>query len=90
MTFRKRKFGKSYENNTIIEKYGKQKSRYKVIAPRTYIPIEGEERGLPHYLFNRNLIKREFNNFKIDNIWVSSNKAHYCFIGVLKKYNKLK
>ncbi|HOX10553.1 MAG TPA: class I SAM-dependent methyltransferase [Candidatus Moranbacteria bacterium] len=84
MTFRKRKFGKVYPNGTIVEKYGKQKSRYKVIEARTYVPIEGEEKGLPHYLFNRQLIKKEFNNFKISEIWADK-KGHYCFLGKLIK-----
>ena len=85
ITFRKRKFRKFCPNLTIIERYGKQKSRYQVIDSRTYVPIEGGERGLIHYLFNRKLIKREFKNFKIPNIWVDSNGRHYCFWGQLKK-----
>ncbi len=38
MTVRKRKFKKFWPDFTIIEKYGKQKSQYKVIGPRTYVP----------------------------------------------------
>ena len=85
ITFRKRKFRRFYPNLTIIERYGKQKSRYQVIDSRTYVPIEGGEKGLIHYLFNRKLIKREFKNFKIPNIRVDSNGRHYCFWGQLAK-----
>lgn len=84
ITVRKRKFRKFYPKFTIIEKYGKQKSRYKVIGPRIYVPIEGGEKGLIHYLFNKELIRKEFKNFKILNIWIDSNKRHYCFLGELK------
>lgn len=84
INLRKRKFRKFYQNLTIIEKYGKQKSRYKVIAPRTYVPIEGGEKGLIHYLFNKNLLRKEFKNFKIYDIWIDSNRRHYCFVGELK------
>ena len=66
ITVRKRKFNKSYAKNAIIEKYGKQKSRYKIIAPRTYVPIEGEEKGLPHYLFNKELIRKSHSKKKYD------------------------
>lgn len=84
MTFRKRKFNKNWEKYAIIEKYGQQKNRYKVIAPRTYVPIEGHEKGLPHYLFNKKSIKKEFSEFKVINIWVASDKRHYSFLGELK------
>jgi ubiquinone/menaquinone biosynthesis C-methylase UbiE len=77
---RKRKFRKNYPDCTVIEKYGKQKNDYKVIAPNTYVPISGGEKGLIHYLFNKKSIKKEFNNFK-PRIWVDKNKRHYCFSG---------
>jgi len=84
ITVRKRKFRKFYPNFTIIEKYGKQKSRYQVVGARTYVPIEGGEKGLLHYLFNKELIKKEFKNFKLD-IWVDTDRRHYCLLGEYKK-----
>lgn len=84
ITFRKRKARKLHPKNTIIEKYSKQESRYKIIDSRTYIPIEGIEKGLPHYLFNKELIKKEFHNFRINNIWVNSDRRHYYFVGIIK------
>lgn len=83
VTVRKRKFKKRWPKNTIIEKFGKQKTRYKVIGHRTYVPIDGGEKGLVHYLFNRNLLRKEFKNFRI-NIWVDSDRRHYCLLGKLK------
>ncbi|XOB41730.1 MAG: class I SAM-dependent methyltransferase [Candidatus Nealsonbacteria bacterium] len=90
ITVRKRKLKKFWPKSTIIEKYGKQKSSYKVIGPRTYIPIEGGEKGLIHYLFNKELIKKEFKNFKINNIWIDSKRRHYCFLGELKNLPKFR
>lgn len=84
ITVRKRKFRRFYPKSTIIEKYGKQKVRYKVIGTRTYAPIEGGEKGLIHHLFNKKLIRKEFNDFKIRDIWVDSEGRHYCFLGELK------
>ncbi|OGD56839.1 hypothetical protein A2V71_01010 [Candidatus Berkelbacteria bacterium RBG_13_40_8] len=57
---------------------------YKVVAPRTYVPTEGGEKNLPHFLFNKELIRKEFKNFKAD-IWLDSDRRHYCFLGELKK-----
>ncbi len=84
ITIRKRKFRKFWPKYTIIEKYGKQKARYKVIGPRMYTPIAGGEKGLIHYLFNKELIRKEFKNFKIYDIWIDSSGRHYCFLGELK------
>lgn len=84
ITVRKRKFKKFWPKFTIIEKYGKQKTRYKVIGHRTYIPLEGGEKGLIHYLFNKELIRKEFKNFKIYDIWVDSKRRHYCFLAEFK------
>lgn len=85
MTLRKRKFRKFYPNLTIIEKYGKQKYRYQILGPRTYMPIEGGEKGLVHYLFNKELIRKEFKNFKIYDIRIDSVGRHYSFVGELTK-----
>ncbi|MCX6723403.1 MAG: class I SAM-dependent methyltransferase [Candidatus Staskawiczbacteria bacterium] len=81
---RKRKFRKFYLAGTIIEKYGHQKTNYKVIAPHTYVPVSGGEKGLIHYLFNKKSIKKEFKNFK-PKTWVDKKGRHYCFLGKLKK-----
>ncbi|MBI2129565.1 class I SAM-dependent methyltransferase [Candidatus Woesearchaeota archaeon] len=63
----------------------KIRERPKVIAPRTYMPAKGEEKGLLHYIFTKDLLKKEFRNFKIYNIWVDSDKFRYCLLGELKK-----
>jgi ubiquinone/menaquinone biosynthesis C-methylase UbiE len=85
MTLRKRKFRKFYPKFTIIESYGHQKSSYKVLDARTYVPIDGCEKGLVHYLFNKKLIRKEFKDFKNLNIWLDSERRHYCLSGELKK-----
>jgi 2-polyprenyl-3-methyl-5-hydroxy-6-metoxy-1,4-benzoquinol methylase len=60
------------------------KEKFKLIAPRTYVPTVGREKGLVHYLFNKKLLKKEFKNFKIYDIWVSSIKQ-YCLLGESKR-----
>lgn len=56
----------------------------KIIAPRTYIPLSHDEKGLVHYWFNKKLLRKEFKNFKINRIWIDSIRSHYCFLGKLK------
>lgn len=66
---------------------GKVKVRDKIIEDRTCVPIEGGEKGLIHFLFNKKLLREEFGHFKIHDIWVESNKRHYCLLGELKSKN---
>ena len=82
ITVRKRHI-RNWESGKVIEHYGKQSVDYKVIAPRTYVPTEGGEKDLPHFLFNKEVIRKEFKHFTIKDIWTSSNKEHYCFMGYL-------
>jgi cyclopropane fatty-acyl-phospholipid synthase-like methyltransferase len=66
----------------------KDKLELKFIAPRTYIFLGGLDKNLPHYQFNRNILKKEFRNFKILDLWVESKTSlfhrHYCLLGQLK------
>jgi len=59
--------------------------KYKVIGLRIYVPVEGGEKGLIHFCFNKKLIKKEFKNFKNSKIWIKY--GHYCFLGGLKSKN---
>ncbi len=61
----------------------KKHDKVTFIAPRTYVPIEGDEKGLPHYVFNKTLIKKEFADFNIPRIWFNRDGRHCCFVGRL-------
>lgn len=58
--------------------------KIKFIAPRTFIPLSHDEKGLIHYWFNKKLLRKEFKNFKIYDIWTESDGRHYCLLGELK------
>lgn len=77
---------------TVRKKIAKNKRLpFKIIAPRTYIPLEGKEEGVIHYMFNNQTLKKEFSNFKIHKLWTTYGpkdwEAYYCLIGE-KKINK--
>lgn len=55
----------------------------KFIAPRTFILLGGEEKGMVHFWFNKKLLRKEFKNFKIYDIWVDS-ESNYALLGELK------
>lgn len=59
--------------------------KMKFIAPRTFVPLSHDEKGLFHYWFNKKLLRKEFKNFKIYDIWVDSKKRYYCLLAELKK-----
>jgi SAM-dependent methyltransferase len=66
-------------------KYIPKERRYGIryIAPRTYVILGGLEKGLPHYRFNQDLLRRTFKDFKIQKLWVDSINQ-YCLIGRLR------
>ena len=67
-------------------KKNKFRSKIKMISPRTLIPLDGPEIGIPHYLFTKDLLKKNFKNFKILKLYVDKYK-HHCFLGMLKNIN---
>jgi ubiquinone/menaquinone biosynthesis C-methylase UbiE len=57
---------------------------FKMVAPRTSIPLNGEEKGTVHFIYNKAILKKDFKNFQILNIHKDKSN-HYCLIGRLKK-----
>ncbi len=57
----------------------------KVLGPQTLVPIEGTEKGLVHYIFDKPAIKKEFKDFKIHRLSLDSKKLRYIFLAELKK-----
>jgi SAM-dependent methyltransferase len=70
------------KNQSQLFKY-KKMIKTKDIALHTYIPLEGEEKGLPHFLYTKALLKEDFRMFNILDIHKTG--GHYCLIGRLKK-----
>lgn len=74
---------------TVRKKIAKKdRLKFKLIASRTYVPMEGDEKGVTHYLFNKELLRKEFKNFKIHNLWLDYRKKkweyYYSLLGELK------
>jgi ubiquinone/menaquinone biosynthesis C-methylase UbiE len=60
--------------------------------PRTSMHVKGEEKGVIHYSFTKELLQKEFKNFKVKSLGISEYKEisdrklyYYCFIGQLRK-----
>ncbi|MBU0590771.1 class I SAM-dependent methyltransferase [Candidatus Micrarchaeota archaeon] len=52
--------------------------------PRTYTPLDGKEKGVPHFIYTKTLMKKDFKNFKILSI-CRDNGNHWCLLGRLKE-----
>jgi SAM-dependent methyltransferase len=56
------------------------------VKPRTYIKMEGSERGITHYVFNKNILLKLFHNFKILSLWVDYGRQkwekYYCLLAI--------
>jgi SAM-dependent methyltransferase len=50
------------------------------IAPRTFILLKGNDVGIPHYSFNKNILRKELKNFNVLDFWHESFGSHYCLL----------
>jgi ubiquinone/menaquinone biosynthesis C-methylase UbiE len=60
----------------------KNRLPFKTIAPRTYVPLEGREKDVVHYLFDSKILRRELSNFKIHELWIDEHD-YYCVLAEL-------
>jgi SAM-dependent methyltransferase len=75
---------------TVCGRYSKGKVRHclvetaKQISPNTYVPTQGNERGLVHYIYSKKRILLHFRDFSIES-WFTDSKGYYCFFATLTK-----
>lgn len=53
------------------------------IAPRTYIPTLGSEVGLPHFIYNKKVLKQHYRAFTPIAMW-KDDRDYYCFLAKKK------
>ena len=71
---RKKTIGRTKLNTLSVE----------IIAPHTYIPLQGKEKGITHFLFNKQLLREVFSQLEILNIWIDYGQKpwekYYCLL----------
>lgn len=78
---------------TLCGRTSKGKVRYclvktaKKIGKRIFVPTMGNEKGLVHYIYSKQTLKRHYKDFKILKLWKDS-KHYYCFIARKKRQIK--
>jgi len=78
--------GYLYVESPTYEEAMRQKlegMRFDEPEPGTFIPLEGEEVGVPHHHFTRNEILNIFEKFEPISLEVRN--EHYCFTGIKKQ-----
>ncbi|MBN2458346.1 class I SAM-dependent methyltransferase [Candidatus Woesearchaeota archaeon] len=65
-------------------KYKRRASRFEMPEQRTYVPLDGEEKGVPHFIYTKTLMKKDFKNFKILSLH-KDRGDHWCIFGRLKE-----
>ena len=63
---------------TVRKRPRKQWGSFKMIAPQTYVKLDGREKDIIHYQFTRRSLREEFKNFKIKHISVA--EGYYCLL----------
>jgi ubiquinone/menaquinone biosynthesis C-methylase UbiE len=56
----------------------------RIVKPRTYIPLAGKEKGIMHYLFNKEILLNLFKQWKIEKFWIEYGEKkwerYYCLL----------
>lgn len=65
-------------------KYKRGASKFEMPEPRTYVPLDGEEKGLPHFIYTKTLMRKDFKNFQILSLH-KDKRDHWCLLGRLKE-----
>jgi len=63
-----------------VPKEKTQAKKFMEIEPCTFVPLDGPEKGLPHYYFTPEKLKECFSGFSITDIHLDST-GHYCVSG---------
>ncbi|MBU0535651.1 MAG: class I SAM-dependent methyltransferase [Nanoarchaeota archaeon] len=58
----------------------KHRTKVKKAGLRTYIPTEGREKGVPHYIYNKTELRKDFSRFGIISLFEDKQK-HLCLTG---------
>jgi len=53
---------------------------FETIAPRTYVPRDGPEAGVPHYVYTQALLRKDFARFEIIDLH-NDTRGHLCLLG---------
>ena len=64
-------------------RYKRRATKFTNPEPNVYIPKDGEEIGLPHFIYTKGLLKQDFKNFEIMDLHMDAGK-HWCLLGKLK------
>ena len=64
----------------LLQGFYVQKQKMKKVEIRTYIPLEGQEKGLPHHFFTVAEIKRSFSAFNLSEIYIDETN-HRAILG---------
>jgi SAM-dependent methyltransferase len=73
----------------VPRKKKRHSRKYKKIEPRTFVPLEGPEAGVPHFIFDKKELKKFFANFEILDIYITRDEIqtpspHYTMFAKFK------
>jgi len=66
--------------SVTVRSFRRWATRFETIAPRTYVPLDGPEAGVPHFVYTRALLRKDFARFKILDLHNDS-REHLCLLG---------
>jgi SAM-dependent methyltransferase len=66
--------------SVTVTSFRKWATAFETIAPRTYVPLDGPEAGVPHYVYTQRLLRKDFAQFEIIDLHADT-RGHLCLLG---------
>lgn len=66
--------------SVTVTSFRRWATAFNVVAPRTFVPLDGPEAGVPHYVYTRRQLRKDFARFAIIDLHADT-RGHLCLLG---------
>jgi len=66
--------------SVTVTSFRRWATAFETVAPRTYVPLDGPEAGVPHFVYTQKLLRKDFARFSILDLHADT-RGHLCLLG---------
>lgn len=66
--------------SVTVTSFRRWATKFDVVAPRTFVPLDGPEAGVAHFVYTRELLRKDFRRFDILDLHADAH-GHLCLLG---------
>jgi len=66
--------------SVTVTSFRRWATAFETIAPRTFVPLDGPEAGVPHFVYTRAQLRKDFARFAVIDLHADT-RGHLCLLG---------